>query len=248
MSKTEIFEDTEVSEEKAELIEGVEQPDVDSVEWSDWVMSLFDETELVEPDEGGDAMPKVAGLRRVARKVLGPISFSGPTQVFPSTAVDHPGRATVVFKIEFQDGTEFTEVGESYIDNTNNAVAMYPAAVASTRAEARALRKALGINRVSYDEITNKDPNEIIRKSTKTQEAKVDKDGDFKGGNLASDAQNKLINFLSDQIKVDREKFMLNVVEVQDDSSLTKKNASIVIDTLREYVNDPDRITDDIRQ
>ena len=249
MSKEELFNDTTLSDEKVDLVvNGNTAPEPNSVEWSDWVMSLFDETELVEPDEGGDPMPKVAGLRRVAQLVLGRMVFSGPVTVFPATNVDHPGRATVVFKVEFQDGTVYTEVGDSYLDNTNDKVAIFPVAVASTRAEARALRKALGINRVSFDEITNKDPNAVIRQAVKDGEAKQDKDGEFRGNNLASDAQNKLINFVCDKLDIDRDKFFSEVMKVQDDTTLSKADASTSIDKLHLYRDEKEEIPTSIKK
>lgn len=251
MSKAaeDIFSNTVIVEQEIPLIvDGKAAPEPLSIEWSDWVMSLFDETELVEPDEGGDAMPKVAGLRRVAQKVLGKMVFSGPVTVFPATNVDHPGRATVVFKIEFQDGTTYTEVGDSYLDNTNDKVAIYPVAVASTRAEARALRKALGINRVSFDEITTKDPNTVIRQAIKEEQAKADKDGEFKGTNLATDAQSKLINFVCDKLDIDRDKFFLNVMKVQDDKTLLKSDASASIDKLHLYRDGKEDIPTSIKK
>lgn len=243
-----IFSNIAMTEDDVLVVNGKTAPDANSVEWSDWVMTLFDETELVQPDEGGDAMPKVAGLRRIAKLVLGRIIFCGPITVFPATDIDHPGRATVVFKVEFEDGTVYTEVGESYIDNTNDKVAIYPAAVASTRAEARALRKALGINRVSFDEITDKDPSKVIRVAIKDNEAKQDKDGEFKGSNLASDAQSKLISFVCDKVGLDREMFFSEIMNVKDDNTLSKSMASDAIDQLHKYRDGKSPIPDSIKK
>jgi len=246
--KEEIFSDTVVSDDKVELVvNGESAPDPTSVEWAGWVMSLFDETELVQPEQG-DPMPKVAGLRRVANLVLGRIVSSGPTTVFPATNVDHPGRATIVFQVEFEDGTVFREVGESYVDNTDDKFAIYPSAIASTRAEARALRKALGINRVSADEITNKDAKQIVRDSVRTEEAKKETDGEFKGDNLATDKQNNLIGFLADKLEIDREKFLSEVIKVKDGDALSKADASISIDQLHKYRDEKEDIPTNIKK
>ena len=248
-NKEEIFSDTIVNEDKAVLvIDGETAPDQNSLEWNDWVMDLFDETELVQQDGTGDPMPKVAGLRRVAGLVLGKIVSSGPVTVFPATNVDHPGRSTVVFQVEFQDGTVFREVGESYIDNTDDKFCIYPSAIASTRAEARALRKALGINRVSYDEITSKDAKHIVRESIRTEEAKKDTDGEFKDSNVATDKQINLIGFLCDKLEIDRDNFFSEVIEVKDGETLSKGDASISIDQLHRYRDEKEDIPTSIKK
>ena len=60
-----------------------DSPDITSPEWNGYVMGMFTEKELY------DGNPLVAGLRRVAELVIGPIVFSGPTQVFPPQRDDH---------------------------------------------------------------------------------------------------------------------------------------------------------------
>ena len=66
-------------------------PAYGSEKWHDYVMSKFHKTELF------DGNPVCAGLRRVTEELLGTIVVSRPTQVFPATDSDGPGRATVVF-------------------------------------------------------------------------------------------------------------------------------------------------------
>ena len=71
-------------------------PSITDPEWNEYVMSMFTSKELY------DGNPLVNGLRRVAELVIGPIVYSGPTQVFPPQRDDHHGRATVVFTVEFE--------------------------------------------------------------------------------------------------------------------------------------------------
>ena len=111
-------------------------PHMLSPEWNDYAMSLFDPSELINGN------PLVAGLRRVAEIVLGPLVFSGPTTVFPVQREDHHGRATVVFTVEFANGSKYAEVADSWEGNTDDMFCAYAVAIASTRAEARALRKS----------------------------------------------------------------------------------------------------------
>ena len=71
-----------------------EAPDYLSPEWDAYVMSQFEPNELI------DGYPNVAGLRRVAELLLGPILESGPSQVFPVVG-NGAGRATVVYAVTF---------------------------------------------------------------------------------------------------------------------------------------------------
>lgn len=124
------------------LIEETDVPPITSIEWNDYVMSKFDEAELF------DGMPLAAGLRRVAELLLGTIVYSGPTQVFPPKDDGSHGRATVVWKIEFANGVCFSDVADCWEGNTDDAFCAFAVATAATRAEARALRKALRLKAV----------------------------------------------------------------------------------------------------
>lgn len=133
-----------------------EQPDYLSPEWHDYVMSLFTSNELVEGN------PTVAGLRRVAELVLGPIDFSGPTQVFPVDG-NGPGRSTVLYMVKFCGWMNsisertYTEVADVWTGNTDSTYVAYAPAMAATRAEGRCLRKALKLRAVSAEELTTQD-------------------------------------------------------------------------------------------
>ena len=60
-----------------DIIEG-DTPLMTSPDWNDYVLELFQDKELI------DGNPLVAGLRRVAELVLGPIVYSGPSPGLPS--------------------------------------------------------------------------------------------------------------------------------------------------------------------
>lgn len=134
-------------------------PDMDSPEWSNYVMSLFTEDEL-ENDN-----PKVAGLRRIAKKFLGEMVYSKP-KIIQSPNPSNGGNATVEYTIKFLDydanGNQikkvFGEVGDAGPENTQAEFAKYASAIASTRAEARALRKALQLKCVASDELDTSTP------------------------------------------------------------------------------------------
>ena len=86
-----LSEETENVEEQEES----ESPSMLSSEWNDYVMSHFDESELINGN------PICAGLRRVSELLLGSIIESGPHEVHPATDSNGPGRATVVYRVGF---------------------------------------------------------------------------------------------------------------------------------------------------
>jgi hypothetical protein len=120
------------------------QPEFASAEWSDYVMTLFQTNEL----ENG--MPKVDGLRRVAHRVFGP--FDILTEVIQTPTIDNNNRATVIVRLQLGGGFSpnriITGSADVFSGNTDKAFAKHPVATAETRAEGRALRKALCLTKV----------------------------------------------------------------------------------------------------
>lgn len=138
-------------------------PTIDDPEWSDFILSqLADEEQM-------DGKPLVAGLRRLAEIHIGEIVFSGPTSV-ETLETEHPvGKCTVVYKVEFlvKRGQKtvtkvYSDVADVWHANTDDMFAVYASATASTRAEARALRKALKLRGAAAEEITKKDASKIL--------------------------------------------------------------------------------------
>jgi len=130
-----------------------------SSEWQDYIMAQFREDELV------DGCPKCNGMRRIAQLVLGDIISSKPVQVF---VVGHePRTVTVAYEIVF-DWKLNTVVDYGNIMNMGGDTRVFggladcteektvygrhPAATAESKAEARALRKALALNVVTAEE------------------------------------------------------------------------------------------------
>lgn len=211
-------------------------PSMLSPEWHDYAMGLFVESELV------DGHPLVAGLRRVAELVLGPIMYSGPTQVFPVQRDDHHGRATVVFTVEFENGMRYAEVADSWEGNTDDTFCAYAVAIASTRAEARALRKALKIKGVAAEELTKKDTAKIVRDISSTKNAS---EGEYNDQDRMSDAQYNFIDVKCKQLNIDGEKLFAHF-SVDSGKKVSKKIASEIIDSLNDYQRDKSSIPQDI--
>lgn len=217
-----------------------------SKEWNDHVMKLFDESELIEGN------PTCAGLRRVAEEVLGDIVYSGPCQVFAATDVNGPGRATVVFEVTFEGwmGTNqsrtFKEVADVWHGNTDDLFCAHPVATASTRAEGRALRKALKIRCLAAEELTRKKDIEAVVKAT----VKVDvaTTGEISDKDKISAAQ---LNFLDNKSR----ELNLNVWAVLNSGSkkyanineVSKKEASNFLTMLNEIQNNSRVCPDNFR-
>lgn len=211
-------------------------PSMLSAEWHDYAMKLFHESELI------DGHPLVAGLRRVAEVVLGPIVFSGPTQVFPVQREDHHGRATVVFTVEFANGMRYAEVADSWEGNTDDMFCAFAVAIASTRAEARALRKALKIKGVAAEELTKKDTAKIVRDISNT---KSTSEGEYDDQSRMSDAQYNFIDVKCKQLNIDGKK-LFTEFKVDSGRKVSKKVASDIIDRLNDYQRDKSSIPEDV--
>jgi len=135
-----------------------EVPHYLSPEWNNYVMGLFQPNELI------DGNPNVAGLRRVAEMLIGEIISSKPTQVFPVLS-DGVGRATVVYEVVFELGDKtktYGDTAEVWAGNTDDLFCVHAAATASTKAEARSLRKALKIRAVAAEELCKKDVSKYV--------------------------------------------------------------------------------------
>ena len=109
---TDLFDELTVDagEEKQEEPQvDMSMPAYGSKEWHDYIMAKFEPRELI------DGNP----IRRVAEDVLGSIVSSRPTQVWPSTDVNGPGRATVVFEvvINWMDSGELRTFAEVATNN-----------------------------------------------------------------------------------------------------------------------------------
>lgn len=150
-------------------------PDKTSPEWSDYVLGLFEDNEVVikykDPKTKSEEIgryPKVNGLRRLAQKLIGEILVNRPEPLslnynLQEDTVACAYSCLVKFDLGYDDKgniryKEYTDVGEVlYSKNTNLSnntaeFSRFPSAVAATRAEARALRKALGLNTIAYEE------------------------------------------------------------------------------------------------
>lgn len=152
-------------------------PDLDTEDW----YSKLKEDELFNGPEG--PAPRLHGLRRLARQFVKcersqvNALIVVPRQV--KQTLEHKNgdgnlmstnevicnqnfpMASVTFYIELKDGRVFSDSADAYYLSCNE-LGLFPTAVASARAEARALRKVLGIRQHAAEEITEKDAGEEL--------------------------------------------------------------------------------------
>ena len=236
----------DVDEEKEKMEEEVTEstmPAYGSRGWNDYVMSKFESHELI------DGNPICAGLRRVVDDVLGSIVSSRPTQVWPSTDVNGPGRATVVFEvvINWMDSGElrtFAEVADVWHGNTDDLFCAHPVATASTRAEGRALRKALKVKCLAAEELAKKDIVSIVRQSVNVDQGI---DGEWNEEDAISVPQINFIDAKCKQLDINVTNFINAGSDTYDSiNEVSKQTASKILSTLNEYQtkskNMPDKI------
>ena len=151
MSPRKKAEDQEVvevaSEEKT-------TPTIHDIEWTDYVL------EQLTDDEKIMGNPTTDGLRRIFEKVMDCEIIEATTKVDQTPSRDNEMRATVTFSLKFQLNKEdestvgiyktklVTGAADVYWGNCDKIFRNHPVAVAETRAEGRALRRALRLRKV----------------------------------------------------------------------------------------------------
>ena len=237
----------ETQEETATIQETIGQsenrPSMFSDEWNEFVMAHFHQNELI------DGNPICAGLRRVAEYLLGDIIESGPEQVFPATDGSGPDRATVVFKVVFDwmnSGQQrvFKEVGDVWHGNTDDLFCAHPVATASTRAEGRALRKALKLRCLAAEELAKKDIVSIVQESVK----KTPTSGEYEADTSISSQQIQFIDNKCSTLDIDAFAFInMGNSSFSSVSEVTKDSAKKMIKVLNNYQNNSGDIPSSIR-
>ena len=241
---TNLFDDIELqtpSDTDTSATDVVEDdvPRITSPEWNGYVMELFEE------DEVYDGRPLCAGLRRVAELLLGEIVSSRPVQVFPPTSGDEIGRATVIWEVVFSNGSLFSDVADCWEGNTDDTFCVFNTATAATRAEGRALRKALRLRTVAAEEVTKKNTASIARSISQAKNTATTS-GEYEDSDRMTDAQSNFVNGKCKQLNINVAKMFQEVFDVSVKRKITKRQASLAIEKLNDYqrgvVTKPDDI------
>lgn len=207
------------------------RPSMTSPEWNDWVLD-----QLREDEKDPEGNPNIDGLRRLVEDILGTVIKSYPRVVEGATSangyratVEH--HLTIAWGGDRNDLREFGGAACTYPGNTDEEYARYPAATADTRAEGRAIRKALRLRRVvTAEEITAKP----------IHEAGLDK--------LIVDSQIKGINKLCKQLDINAIAFInsgknsyAHFTHIRYEAALT------MLEYLNKYLQDPSKIPSSLK-
>jgi hypothetical protein len=138
---------------------------------------------------------------------------------------------------------KYSEVADCWEGNTDDTFCAYAVAIASTRAEARALRKALKIRAVAAEELTKKDTAKIVRDISST---KTSTDSDYNDQSRMSDAQLNFIDVKCKQLNINGQKLFKDIFSADINKKVSKKIASDIIDKLNDFQRDKNLIPESI--
>lgn len=212
--------------------EKVEQkiPSPNDIEWTDYVLSLLTEDEKIKGN------PTTDGLRRVFETATKSQIINSSTQVVQCPEPDNGQRATVVVNITYMNDKDqiFSVDGASdaFWGNTDKLFRNHPVAVAETKAEGRALRRALKLRKViTADEIAE-DVEEI-------------------NGENADRIESSQINFIDNlSVKTDVNTIaLLDFMGIASDNikKISHKEAVSVVRKLSEFQRDLSNIPENLR-
>lgn len=209
-----------MSKNKKEFVEKTETQSteniivtINDIEWTDHVLSMLSDDEKIAGN------PTTDGLRRIFEKVLNCTIIHVNTDVVQAPTPENEKRATVVYRMDYVlndvstpieiKNRSVTGAADVYWGNCDKVYRNHPVAVAETRAEGRALRRALRLRKVVAAEEIAKD---------------ID---DHPDHNSVSKITLNQVNF----IDVVSQRLNINVIELFKLNSLPSEN---IYDTLHE--------------
>lgn len=230
----------EESESEPDDVDDV-TPNINSVEWHDYAMSHFDESELAT-NSNGDKLPKLHGLRRVVQQIVGRITDNQSYIVgFPS--VDNNfmavGRSDIVLvDKKNHELFTYTEVADCTVDNTDPPFNKNLTATAASKAEARNLRKILQLRTIAAEEYAQK--TSVVND---TAPSRIDggEEESFVGPTEINETQIALVDKLCSELNIDVMKF-INQKDKQY-SKITEVSGEVAVSmcvTLHKYRNKED--------
>jgi hypothetical protein len=151
----------EVVEEVGSANEVLNTPSINDLEWTDYVLGLLSDDEKISGN------PTTDGLRRIFETALNCTVLDATSEVVQCPSRDNENRATVTHTLHYylNDESVIKELknrsvsgaADVYWGNCDKVYRNHPVAVAETRAEGRALRRALKLRKVVAAEELAKD-------------------------------------------------------------------------------------------
>lgn len=231
---------------KEEVVEKVEQsgsenklgkPSIHDLEWTDYVLSQLSEDEKIKGN------PTTDGLRRIFEVVLDCKLISSTSNVVQSPNPDNEKRATVIHSLSYSlkpGGSDSADLNiysvdgsaDVYWGNCDKIYRNHPVAVAETRAEGRALRRALR-----------------LRKVVAAEEMANDID-DHPDANTVNKITNNQINFMD----VISQRLNINIIKLLENNKIDNKDiyglshdkAVDIIRLLSKYQANPSEIPSEV--
>lgn len=232
LSGAEIYETLNDSEVVPTIEETKKRPRYIDPEWHDFVMSQFVPEEL---DNNGN--PKVDGLRRVAEGLLGEIVESRPVQSSSSADL---AAVNWLLVIEWACDNPYVDINngqplprrswgafcDAHSSNCKSPFNKFLASLCDTRAESKALRRALRLRCISAEEAQLGETDTFEEKTS---------DGSYKGEAPINEQQRMMIGVISLRLNIDQNKLVHSMFPDKVLEKLTKENAASVITQLNKY-------------
>lgn len=184
-------------EETNKITNIVKIPSVNDIEWTEYVLGLLSEDEKIKGN------PTTDGLRRIFEIALNCTVVGADSEVVQSPNPENEKRATVTHRLTFILNSEsvseefkyrsVTGAADVYWGNCDKIYRNHPVAVAETRAEGRALRRALKLRKVVSAE-------ELVEE--------VDDHPDANSVNKITNNQINFIDVIAQRIDIDIKKLL----------------------------------------
>lgn len=210
--------------------------------WRDYVLNQLREGEFIL--EGTERKPRVNGLVRLVRKLVGTIDSSISRVITPPNY----GTGTCVFAtvecevtLTTHDGFErrVTDVADVNPSNTDGKFLDFASSVCATRAESRCLRKLLNLYNTISAEETNM-PAVLSGPGNGTPNDNVEK---------ITEAQVKALGAMSKRLKIDLLKVIQAVSpKAEDISDINRDEGKLVLEKLNNFQRDQSSIPENFKE
>jgi hypothetical protein len=197
-------------------------------DWTEYVLSKLSPDEL-----SPEGRPTCDGLRRVAELVLG-VTINSSVRIIQAPGPDNAMTAVAEFSYTYESihtnrEVTFTAAADCNSGNTDGMFSRFATAMAETRAEGRALRKALRLRRI----ITAEEPSALFH------------DVDLSNGGKSTEMQHSFIQTLCSRNDINIDAYLGSSKSFKWDGKLENiphKSAVLIIAHLNELQRDRSKI------